>query len=111
MKLRLRSEIEKARPGATRDERNRLDRALQELELARIGTIHAFCGDVLHERPIEAGIDPLFEVASEEEAEAIANEAFEDWFETILADPPEGVRRILRRRSGRNSPASSCGAR
>jgi ATP-dependent helicase/nuclease subunit A len=104
MKLRLRSEIEKTRPGATRDERNRLDRALQELELARIGTIHAFCGDLLHERPIEAGIDPLFEVASEEEAEAIADEAFEDWFETILADPPEGVRRILRRRSGRNSP-------
>jgi ATP-dependent exoDNAse (exonuclease V) beta subunit len=104
MKLRLRSEIEKARPRATRDERNRLDRALQELELARIGTIHAFCGDLLHERPIEAGIDPLFEVASEEEAEAIADEAFGDWFETILADPPEGVRRILRRRSRGNSP-------
>ena len=30
--------------------------------------------------------------------------AFEDWFQTILADPPEGVRRILRRRSGRQSP-------
>jgi ATP-dependent helicase/nuclease subunit A len=44
MKLRLRSEIEKARPYATREERTRLDRALEELELARIGTIHAFCG-------------------------------------------------------------------
>lgn len=49
-------------------------------------------------------IDPLFEVASEEEAQSIADEAFDDWFETILADPPEGVRRILRRRSGRSSP-------
>ena len=104
MKLRLRSEIEKARSKATREERDRLDRALEELELARIGTIHAFCGDLLHERPIEAGIDPLFEVASEEEADEIANSAFEDWFQTILADPPEGVRRILRRRSGRQSP-------
>ena len=104
MKLRLRSEIEKARSKATREERGRLDRALEELELARIGTIHAFCGDLLHERPIEAGIDPLFEVASEEEADEIANSAFEDWFQTILADPPEGVRRILRRRSGRQSP-------
>ena len=64
-------------------------------------TIHAFCGDLLHERPIEAGIDPLFEVASEEEAEELADSAFEDWFQT---DPPEGVRRILRRRSGRRSP-------
>ena len=104
MKLRLRSEIEKARSNATREERDRLDRALEELELARIGTIHAFCGDLLHERPIEAGIDPLFEVASEEEAEELADSAFEDWFQTILADPPEGVRRILRRRSGRQSP-------
>ena len=31
-------------------------------------------------------------------------EAFESWFQTVLADPPEGVRRILRRRSGRQSP-------
>ncbi len=104
MKLRLRSEIEKARSKATREERDRLDRALEELELARIGTIHAFCGDLLHERPIEAGIDPLFEVASEEEANEIADSAFEDWFQTILAAPPEGVRRVLRRRSGRQSP-------
>ena len=104
MKLRLRSEIEKVRPLAAREERDRLDRALEELELARIGTIHAFCGDLLHERPIEAGIDPLFEVASEDEAEAIADAAFENWFQKILSDPPEGVRRILRRRSGRQSP-------
>ena len=76
MKLRLRSEIEKARSKATREERGRLDRALEELELARIGTIHAFCGDLLHERPIEAGIDPLFEVASEEEADEIADFGF-----------------------------------
>jgi ATP-dependent helicase/nuclease subunit A len=104
MKLRLRSEIEKARSRATREERDRLDGALEELELARIGTIHALCGDLLHERPIEAGIDPLFEVASEEEADEIADWAFEDWFQTILAEPPEGVRRVLRRRSGRQSP-------
>ena len=104
MKLRLRSEIEKARSRATPGERGRLDRALEELELARIGTIHAFCGDLLHERPIEARIDPLFEVASEEEAEQIADAAFEEWFQSILEDPPESIRRILRRRSGRQSP-------
>jgi ATP-dependent exoDNAse (exonuclease V) beta subunit len=104
MKLRLRSEIEKARTEAVPKERNRLDGALKQLEIARIGTIHAFCGDLLHERPVEAGIDPLFEVASEEEAEALADEAFDGWFQRVLADPPEGVRRILRRRSGRQSP-------
>jgi ATP-dependent exoDNAse (exonuclease V) beta subunit len=98
-KLHLRSAIEAARTNAGPEQRTRLDRALEELELARIGTIHAFCGDLLHERPVEAGVDPLFEVAADHEAQALADEAFDRWFETILADPPEGIRRLLRRRS------------
>ena len=103
-KLYLRSEIETARAAAGPEQRARLDRALEELELARIGTIHAFCGDLLHERPVEAGIDPLFEVAAEPEAQALADEAFDGWFEKMLADPPEGIRRLLRRRSERVVP-------
>jgi ATP-dependent exoDNAse (exonuclease V) beta subunit len=104
LKLRLRSEIEDARLSAENEQRERLDRALSELELARIGTIHAFCTDVLHERPIEAGIDPLFEVSSEEATEELADEAFDGWFQRILSNPPEGVRRILRRRNLSDSP-------
>lgn len=104
MKLRLRTEIEKARLAAAHEERERLDRALEELELARIGTIHSFCGDLLRERPIESGIDPLFEVASEQAADDIAGAAFTTWFQKILSDPPEGVRRVLRRRPGNDSP-------
>jgi len=48
-RLHLRSEIEATRATADPEQRARLDRALQELELARIGTIHAFCGDLLRE--------------------------------------------------------------
>ncbi len=97
MKLRLRLEIEKARVDATPEERTRLDRALEELELARIGTIHAFCGDLLSERPIEAGIDPAFTMLDDEGASALADQAFDSVVATILAHPPEGLRRILRR--------------
>jgi ATP-dependent helicase/nuclease subunit A len=104
MKLRLRLEIEKARTEATLLERGRLDRALEELELARIGTIHAFCGDLLSERPIEAGIDPVFTMLAEQAAGAIVDEAFDRWLQRVLADPPEGPRRVLRRRSGRDTP-------
>ena len=110
MKLRLRTEIEAARaaPDVSGDERKRFEQALEKLELARIGTIHAFCGDLLHERPIEAGVDPLFEVAPTEEAEGLLDVAFDRWFQEVLAEPPaeppgsersEGVRRVLRRRS------------
>ena len=103
-KLHLRSEIEAARAGAGPEQRALLDRALEQLELARIGTIHAFCGDLLRERPVEARIDPLFKVAEQQEAQEIADQAFDGWFESVLSDPPEGIRRLLRRRSERVSP-------
>jgi ATP-dependent helicase/nuclease subunit A len=101
MKLRLRAEIEKARgaPAASEEEKHLLDVALSELEEARIGTIHGFCADLLRERAVEAKVDPQFEVAGEEEKERLYGECFERWFQTALADPPEGVRRILRRRA------------
>ena len=110
MKLRLRSEIELARGSASMEERVRLEHALSQLELARIDTIHAFCGDLLRERPVEAGIDPLFAVAAEDAAKRLAEQAFEGWFEQMLADPPEGMRRVLRRRSkGGEQPRTRCG--
>lgn len=100
MKLRLRAEIEKARTNVGPAELARFDQALEELELARIGTIHAFCGDLLHERPIEARIDPLFAVASEEETKGLIDQAFDGWFQNALSAPPEGIRRLLRRVGG-----------
>jgi ATP-dependent helicase/nuclease subunit A len=104
MKLRIRKEIEDERKTASLTEQQRLEQALAELELARIGTIHAFCGDILRERPVEAGIDPKFEVASDDEMRGLVDEAFERWFEAALADPPEGIRRLLRRPAKPNGP-------
>ncbi len=112
MKLRLRTEIERARAklvadgersrkgGAAAVEKERLDRALEQLEAARIGTIHAFCSDILRERPVEAAIDPLFEVAAEDEQDRLYDEAFTRWFQATLARPASevpGVSRVLRR--------------
>ncbi|HLL23862.1 MAG TPA: UvrD-helicase domain-containing protein, partial [Kofleriaceae bacterium] len=53
--------------------------------------------DLLRERPIEARVDPLFEVAAEDETERLYNHAFDGWFQRTLTAPPEGVRRILRK--------------
>jgi ATP-dependent helicase/nuclease subunit A len=106
MKLRLRAEIERARNAKdlTPERSARLAKALAQLELARIGTIHAFCGDLLRERPVEAGIDPLFQVAAEDQAADLMDRAFDGWFQNALKDPPDGVRRILRRRSRSQKP-------
>jgi ATP-dependent exoDNAse (exonuclease V) beta subunit len=100
MKLRLRTEIERARAKVDGVQKERLDEALEQLEAARIGTIHAFCSDILRERPVEAEIDPLFEVAAEDEQERLYDDAFTRWFQTTLARPASevpGVSRVLGR--------------
>ena len=99
MKLRIRERVEKERvsPATPPGERARLEAALEELEGARIATIHSLCADLLRERPIDAGVDPLFAVASDDEAQSILDAAFDSWFANVVAKPPEGIRRFLRR--------------
>ncbi|HLE63171.1 MAG TPA: UvrD-helicase domain-containing protein, partial [Pyrinomonadaceae bacterium] len=114
LKLRLRLAIEKARQKEhnSSEINDRLTQAVRELEEARIGTIHSFCADLLREHPVEAAIDPLFEVAPDDLAYPLFDLAFERWFEKQLAEPSEGVRRILRRpqrrefRGGRSATLS-----
>ena len=102
LKLRLRQELEGARTrAADATTRGRLERALSNLEEAHVSTIHGFCADLLRERPVEAGIDPLFTVLTEAQAQRLYDEAFASWFQEALKDPPEGVRRSLRRTSRR----------
>jgi ATP-dependent exoDNAse (exonuclease V) beta subunit len=100
LKLRLRQglEEERARAGDV-GVRARLEDAVQSLEEAHVSTIHGFCADLLRERPVEARIDPLFRVLTETQAERLFGEAFGQWFQVRLEDPPEGVRRSLRRAS------------
>ena len=73
---------------------------LELLEQARINTIHGFCNSLLKENPVEAGLDPAFQVAEEVEmdeeelmmaaldagAEDFADE--EDSYE-IITDPDD----------------------
>ncbi len=105
LKLRLRNELETARNRAIgaddRETLKRLDRGLEQLEEAHIGTIHGFCADLLRIRPLQAGVDPMFEMASEEEKLRLYGRAFDRWFERKLADPPPGIRRLMRRRGRR----------
>jgi len=113
LKLRLRTEIEKARLDEARpaQERARLKAALPKLEEARVGTIHGFCSDLLREHPVAAGVDPQFEVAAGEAAAMLFEGAFERWFERQLAAPGPAVQRILCRRTRDPFGTSAGGAR
>ena len=97
LKLRLREGLEQARRGNAAAPH--LDEAIARLEDAQVSTIHSFCADLLRERPVEARIDPGFEVLADPDARRLFDRAFDGWLEEALADPPEGVRRALRRRS------------
>jgi ATP-dependent exoDNAse (exonuclease V) beta subunit len=101
LKLRLRAglEDERARAAAGSARRARLEEAIAHLEEARVSTIHGFCNDLLHERPVEARVDPRFEVLPEQEAAALYRRAFDGWLTERLEAPPEGLRRALRRRA------------
>ena len=98
LKLRMRMELEslRQRSGEAEVHANLTD-AIQRLEEAHVSTIHGFCADLLRERPVEAGVDPLFEVLTEPKADRLFDEAFEQWLHEQLENPPEGLRRALRR--------------
>src|SRR5262245_14526535 len=92
LKLRLRDAIERGRHdlGRPASERLRLEEALPQLEAARIGTIHSFCAELLRERPVEAQVDPQFQVAPDDVARRLFARVFDRWFEAQLAAPGPG---------------------
>ncbi len=102
LKLRLREDLERAYRTALHEapeQAARLADALAHLEEAHISTIHGFCADLLRERPLEAGVDPRFEVLMEPAAMLLRDQAFDTWLRKALEAPGEGLRRVLRRRS------------
>ena len=110
LKLRLREGLEHARhapPGAPpaggaaagggAARAQNVEHAIAHLEEAQVSTIHGFCADLLRERPVEAGVDPRFEVLAD--PAPVFGQAFDAWLQQTLTDPPEGLRRALSRRS------------
>ncbi len=70
-------------------EHRRFRRAVQELDRARISTIHSFCAQLLRERPADAGVDPAFDVLDGTAAELLRAECWRDWIdEQAGADTP-----------------------
>src|SRR5690349_4595358 len=88
LKLRLRERLEKDRFEAVDEPAGaRLEQALEQLEDAHVNTIHGFCAELLKERPVEARVDPLFEVLTEPQAAALYSRAFSEWLQQVLRNP------------------------
>jgi len=94
---RVRQELEAAIAGAGEDERHRIRTALDGLHRARIETIHAFAANMLRERPVEAGLDPAFEVMDELAERVAFDDAYQRWLTELLAEARPEVWLAIRR--------------
>jgi len=99
LSARVRFELEGAAddPALDAERRERAERALRELYRARVQTIHAFAGDILRERPVEARLDPQFETMDELAADVHLEEAYRRWLDGELSERNEPVERAMRR--------------
>ena len=75
-------------------ERERCERAVDDLDQASIQTLHSFAGSLLRERPLEAGLPPGFNVRDEIEAEVAFEKKWSEWLDATLDDP--GAQETLR---------------
>ena len=102
LKLRLRQSLDAAlavarEQGDDQDRQSNLELAIARLEEARIGTIHSFCADILHERPVEAEVDPGFKEVADGEDREIFKVAFDRFIQEQLEEMKPGLRRALSR--------------
>ncbi len=72
------------------DAGQRFSSALQELDVAAIGTLHSFAQRILIEHAISAGLPPRVEVTDEISYDLEFSEAWDRFFEELLADPYTG---------------------
>jgi ATP-dependent exoDNAse (exonuclease V) beta subunit len=97
LSTRVRDALEDRAAEAEPTERDRLLTAARELYRSHIETIHSFASALLLERPVEAPIDPRFEVLDELAAGLefdAAYECFQDW---LFSEPRDELELALRR--------------
>jgi len=89
LRSRFQLALERAVSEATGVEQERLTAALEQVDRCFVGTIHAFCGRLLRERPIEAGIDLAFEEMDDQVDGQLRTEAWKQYVaEQFAADSP-----------------------
>jgi len=100
LKVNIRQSLEKELAGATEDgRRDRLARALADLETAAISTLHSFARLLLSERPVEADIDPRADLLDEEAYRRWLAERYDAWFDGLVqARAPAVLRWYLQQR-------------
>lgn len=72
-------------------EKGRVERALNQLDLVQITTIHAFCMHILQTYPLEAGLPHRFTLLEDLDAEQETREAWERAVADLRTEHPEWI--------------------
>jgi ATP-dependent helicase/nuclease subunit A len=78
--------------GATDDQLRRMaEEALRDIDRAPIGTIHSFCKTLIQLYPVEAGVNPQFQVDKGDHFESLFQTEWSRWLEKelVLGGPQE----------------------
>ena len=89
MRGRFFSELKSRAKNADGKDLNRIQNALEKVDQCFIGTIHSFCGQLLRERPVEAGLPPDFSEVEEREEAVMRREAWDQFVQQrFLSEDP-----------------------
>src|SRR5262249_24055318 len=84
MRTRLKARFQELYLTSTGERKERWSGCLAEIDGARIGTIHSLCESILKAFPVEAGIDPQFEVLDDLARAEMFDEAIEQAFREAM---------------------------
>ncbi|MFN2515633.1 MAG: UvrD-helicase domain-containing protein, partial [Pyrinomonadaceae bacterium] len=94
MRERLRNRLDELLHTSSSAERPRWMRYKRTLEGAIITTIHGFCSRLLREFPVEAVIDPQFNLLDEHQAALLLENAVEESLTEFINSGHEGILRL-----------------
>ena len=86
MRGRFLSQLKACVEEAKGEEGDRVQRALEKVDQCFIGTIHSFCGQLLRERPVEAGLPPDFSEVEDREEAVMRREAWDRFVQRCFLD-------------------------
>lgn len=86
LRSRFQDGLERAARDAVGEEQRRLALALSRVERCFIGTIHSFCGRLLRERPVEAGVKLDFAELEEKDDKRLRADVWQETAARIAAE-------------------------
>ena len=108
LSTRVRDALEARARRVAGAERERVLTAARDLYRCHIETIHSFATSLLRERPVEAGIDPLFEVVDGLAGSLSFDAAYEAFQDELLSTRRPALDRALRRGLGLAELREAC---